>query len=198
MRYDFIEIGTSDFDTLIEITKNEIGLSIEPVKHYLDKLPNNPTVIKANIGVSNVRTISKVFWVEEEDIVRYNLPWYIKGCNSVHNPHPVTINELKKRGLEHLMKEKNVEILDWDGLVERYNINIVRLVKIDCEGHDTVIVNNIIDSKSQVLPYQINFEANELTPDEVRESTIMRAQQKGYRLIEYNPSIAQVILRLEE
>ena len=35
MKYDFIEIGTSDFDTLLETTTNKIGISIEPLKYYL-------------------------------------------------------------------------------------------------------------------------------------------------------------------
>jgi hypothetical protein len=35
MKYDFIEIGTSDFDTEIEnCDDNKKGLSIEPVKIY--------------------------------------------------------------------------------------------------------------------------------------------------------------------
>ena len=48
MKYDFIEIGTSDFDTLLETTTNKIGISIEPLKFYLDSLPNNDKVIKVN------------------------------------------------------------------------------------------------------------------------------------------------------
>jgi hypothetical protein len=32
MRYDFIEIGTSDFDTLLQESTDELGLSIEPLK----------------------------------------------------------------------------------------------------------------------------------------------------------------------
>ena len=42
MHYDFIEIGTSDFDTLIENAKDtDIGLSVDPMQIYLDKLPDN-------------------------------------------------------------------------------------------------------------------------------------------------------------
>ena len=37
--YDFIEIGTSDFQTLIEEASDEaIGLSVEPISYYLNKL----------------------------------------------------------------------------------------------------------------------------------------------------------------
>ena len=40
MIYDFVEIGTSDFNTLLQSSKDQRGLSIEPLKIYLDKLPN--------------------------------------------------------------------------------------------------------------------------------------------------------------
>ena len=36
--YDFIEIGTSDFDTLIETSNdNTVGISIEPIKYYINR-----------------------------------------------------------------------------------------------------------------------------------------------------------------
>ena len=39
--YNFIEIGTSNFDALIEeCNDNSKGISVEPIKHYLDALPN--------------------------------------------------------------------------------------------------------------------------------------------------------------
>ena len=35
--YDFIEVGTSDFHTLIEqADENTVGLSIEPINSYLE------------------------------------------------------------------------------------------------------------------------------------------------------------------
>ena len=37
MFVDFIEIGTSDFNTEIQKKDNRIGLSIEPVKYLLSK-----------------------------------------------------------------------------------------------------------------------------------------------------------------
>ena len=40
MIYDFIEIGTCDCDTLIQECNNTTyGISIEPLKFYLDMLP---------------------------------------------------------------------------------------------------------------------------------------------------------------
>ena len=46
MHYDFIEVGTSDFRTLIQTCgPNEIGLSIEPIKMYLDNLQTTINII---------------------------------------------------------------------------------------------------------------------------------------------------------
>lgn len=198
MKYDFIEIGTSDWDTLIQSTENKIGISIEPVKYYLDKLPNNPHVIKVNCGVSDSYTMSKVYWIEESDIIKHNLSWFLKGCNSIHEPHPVSLRELKEKNIEYLMKEKEIEILDWKTIVERYNVTEVSLLKLDCEGHDYVIVNNILDSDCEILPNEIKFEANELTTVEDRENTIKKAEEKGYELVEFNIWMAEVILKLKK
>ena len=87
MEYDFIEIGTSDFETLIEQDNNQKGISIEPIQYYLDKLPNNPNVIKSNHAISNIEGEIKIFWITPEDIKKYNLPWWVRGCNSVNEPH---------------------------------------------------------------------------------------------------------------
>ncbi len=52
MRYDFIEIGTSDFRTEIARAKGRKGLSVDIIQEYLDNLPNPSTVTKACLGVS--------------------------------------------------------------------------------------------------------------------------------------------------
>jgi hypothetical protein len=87
--YDFIEIGTAFFDTLIEKATDERGLSVEPISEYLDKLPNKPNVTKINGAVvaDEDEKGLDVFYVEEADIDRYNLGVWMKGCNSVGKPH---------------------------------------------------------------------------------------------------------------
>ena len=53
MFLDFIEIGTSDFETEIQKKDTKIGLSIDAVKYYIDKLPNKNGCIKINNAISN-------------------------------------------------------------------------------------------------------------------------------------------------
>ena len=182
MKYDFIEIGTSDFDTLIQSTVGEVGLSIDPLQLYLDKLPDNPHVIKVNAALSDVIGNCDVFWVDPNHITEYNLSWYLKGCNTINKPHPVTLKELKEKNLEHLMNRKEVNVIDWKTLVRMYDIKSVDLLKLDCEGHDCVIINNILQLNT-ILPKKIWFEANGLTPKETINDTIEKLIKLHYNII---------------
>jgi len=183
MKYNFIEIGTSDFDTLISSTNNQIGLSIEPLKFYLDNLPDNDSVIKVNSAISKNNGVVEVFWVDPKDIQENDLPEWLKGCNSIIEPHSVTVRELKERNLEHLLNISRCETITWSTLVSRYDIKSVDFLKIDTEGHDCIIINNILDDTAGVLPKKILFEGNELTPKETIDKTIDRLKQYGYNLI---------------
>ena len=42
MFFDFVEVGTSDFNTLIQkVDDNTVGLSIDPIELYLNNFVNN-------------------------------------------------------------------------------------------------------------------------------------------------------------
>jgi hypothetical protein len=59
INYDFIEIGTSDFDTLIQEADNlKIGLSIEPISKYLRALPNPAGVFRMQKRSADLQRIS--------------------------------------------------------------------------------------------------------------------------------------------
>jgi hypothetical protein len=182
MKYDFIEIGTSDFDTLLQECKSEIGLSIEPLKIYLDNLPNKDTVIKVNCAVSDKDGIVDVYWIDPKDIVNYNLPDWLKGCNSIIEPHPSAIKELKNRNLEHIYKKSECKCLTWNSIVNIYDIKEVEYLKIDTEGHDCVIINNILDSNI-LLPKKILFENNILSDKNYVNETLEKLKKYGYSII---------------
>ena len=87
MRYDFVEIGTCDYHTLLEgCTPEQIGLSVEPVKTYLDRLPDKPNVTKINVAISAENNIVDLFWVEPENQEKYNLG-FTKGWATIIKPH---------------------------------------------------------------------------------------------------------------
>lgn len=185
MKYNFIEIGTSDFNTLIEVCDDkEFGISIEPLQEYLHLLPDKENVKKVNCAVSDKNEIVKIFYVEIDDINNHGLPSWIRGCNSINNPHKSTMDVLKERNLEHLMKSRDCEAITWDTLVERFEVESVAYLKIDAEGHDCTIVRNIIFSESPVRPEKILFENNVLTDQEFFKETLVILSHNNYDIIE--------------
>jgi hypothetical protein len=183
MKYDFIEIGTSDFDTLLETTTDKIGISIEPLKYYLDNLPDNDKVIKVNCGISDIDFETDIFWVSPEDIQKYNLPNWLRGCNSIINPHPTAIKELDKVNLSQVYKTSKCKCITWTTLVNTYDITSVNLLKIDTEGHDCKIIKNILYSNT-ILPDEILFEYNVLTNENEFKNTMDLLIINGYYEIE--------------
>ena len=56
VHFDFIEIGTCDFDTMLHAAGDaERGLAVEPLAMYLEGLPDRPNVTKVQAAVSSAR-----------------------------------------------------------------------------------------------------------------------------------------------
>lgn len=202
MKYDFIEIGTSDFDTLIQSCRDdESGLSIEPLKYYQDKLPNKPKVKKINAAVSDINGESTIFYIHEDDIKKYKLPDWIRGCNSIGKIHPslnaevkwvddilirclkpFNINEVNK-----IVRKEKIKVIDWDTLVKNESIESIGLLKIDTEGHDIIILKDYLkkcESNPNLLANNIQFESNELISKDEVDSIIKILEDKNYSLKE--------------
>jgi len=202
MKYDFIEIGTSDFDTLIQTCRyDEIGLSIEPLKCYQDKLPNKPNVKKINVGISNINGESTIFYIHEDDIKKYKLPDWVRGCNSVGKIHPSLnaevkwVNDILIRCLKpfninevnKIVREEKIKVINWDTLVKNESIEGIGFLKIDTEGHDIVILKDYLkkcESNPSLLANKIQFESNQLIPKYEVDNIIKILEDKKYSLKE--------------
>lgn len=166
MKYDFIEIGTSNFDTLIEsATDTTVGLSIEPIKYYLDSLPNKPLVKKLNCAVSknNQHETLSVYYVPEDIINANNMPQWLKGCNSVgsyHHLHHVN-------NITHLVKIDPVPCVPLSDIFEQNDVTELDYLKIDTEGTDCDILLHFFEfiktKPASNYPKKILFESNELS-----------------------------------
>lgn len=183
MHYNFIEIGTSDFRTIIEnCSDNEIGLSIEPIKLYLDNLPNKKNVTKINCAISDKIGEMVIYYVNPNDIIKYKLPNWVRGCNSINKPHPTVLNLLGEEHDEIITKEI-VPVLDWVSLIEKYNIESMDLLKIDTEGHDGIILENYYQSclkNEKLLSKIILFENNILRNVDLNNIVISNFLKIGY------------------
>lgn len=181
IHYDFVEIGTSDFDTLIQsCDETTIGLSIEPVKIYFDRLPSKSNVKKLNCAVSNVNSELICYWVDADDIIKYQLPNWIRGCGTINHQHPLVIQELASKNILDLYKSQKCEVISWSVLVERENIKSVSFLKIDAEGSDYDILESILDSEVSVMPDKIQFENKDFIDSKRLQSILNRFAEKNY------------------
>ena len=179
MKYDFIEIGTADFDTLIETADDSVtGLSIEPIKFYLDRLPNKEGVKKINCAIGDVDKDTHVYWVPPDKIDEYGLPEWVRGCGSVDNPH-VLISEDVQEPLP-------IRMITWDRLIDDYDIGSVEYLKIDAEGYDFNIIEQILESPKKILPNKIKFEQNYGKAGEEKDNSefIKKLKIHGYIVVE--------------
>jgi len=166
MHFQNLEIGTSDFNTLIE-TMHGNGISVEPVPYYFNRLPNKPDWIKVNAAISNESGQVDAFYCDPKHLHHY--PKWIRGCNSIIRMHP-TLAEVCKP--EHIVTE-SVEVITLPMLFIRYGVTSIGRCKIDTEGHDLVIVNALIDSGIP-MPSKLQFESNVLSDRKHYRQTLSR------------------------
>ncbi len=87
MKFDFLDIGTSDFDTSLDLMKKGQNiLLVEPVVYYLNRLPDGKGIFKQNCAISNRAGHGDIYYVSEEVMNRYGMPEWIRGCAYVQEP----------------------------------------------------------------------------------------------------------------
>tara|TARA_R100000008_G_scaffold76224_1_gene55962 strand:- start:1369 stop:2091 length:723 start_codon:yes stop_codon:yes gene_type:complete len=204
--YDFVEIGTADFETLIQACPEESrGLSIEPLSVYLDRLPNKKNVTKVNAAIVTDEEVDEVeIYHVTEDVIRImGFGTWLKGCNSVGKPHDFHLNyypdprawhegnhfpwnpvNLLEKGYVNVDK---VPALTFKKLVEKFKIKHIKFLKTDTEGFDPSILNAMLDfyddnSMLSNLPPTIYFEWNKHCKEEELEQIKERLEKYGYEV----------------
>lgn len=182
--YDFIEIGTSDFDTLIQGSEDQFGISIEPVKYYLDRLPNRKNVKKLHCAVSfdDIERDANVYYLKEEDIIANKLPDWLRGCNSLNKYH----YQHEQLNIKSIVSVEGVKEIPLAKILVNNNVRRIKKLKIDTEGGDCFILKNLkryLKTKSNIFyPKEIIFESNELSDPNLVNSTIKEYEALGYKL----------------
>ena len=207
LHLDFLEVGTSDFNTYMETCKpNEIGMVIEPLKVYLDNLPAKDNVIKVNAALLFGEHESvPIYYIKPDVIKKHGLFDWIRGCNSVGVPHDFhlnyfnTIDEFnvwhshwksenapKGRNLmnEGLVTVDQVPCTTFSKLIKEYNIGSIKYVKVDTEGMDSDIIHAMLDDLWMIneirLPEIIQFETNTHNDTNKSFDLIYRLKTIGY------------------
>jgi len=187
--YDFIEIGTSDFDTELQKKDAKVGISIEPIQYYLDRLPKKDKCIQLNLGISDYNGMCTVNYLSEQTIQEYGFPEWVRGCNSINSYHTTVTKLCVQRGIdiETISKKDSVGVSTLHTLMKNLYVGGVYFLKIDTEGHDTIILNKFYEEFQEVqhrfyLPHTIQFESNVLSTSESISHTIDLFKRIGYEV----------------
>jgi hypothetical protein len=187
--FDFVEIGTADFDTLIEkADQNTRGISIEPVGRYLSNLPNKAKCLKVNAAISNYDGEARIFLLNPEMFAQYGLPDWLRGCSSINDMHPTVLSELNGRSIDFrdVGVIEKIPVFRLKTLLIHYDVGGVYLLKIDTEGHDTVILKDFFrDAPRRLWPHRISFENNVLSDNDAIQETLWMLISMGYDLISF-------------
>lgn len=183
--YDFIEIGTSDFNALIQKAgPTTVGLSVEPLSDYLDRLPNKPHVQKVNAAASNKSGSLLIYYVPDAVRKQYDLPNWMKGTNSIGAPHPTVVRYLAKHDLPaSLIHTRKVPVYSVAQLFRKYGVGSVDYLKVDTEGHDTVILGaylDLVERRPELRAQRILFESNALSNKRAVGTIVQRLEALGY------------------
>ena len=183
INYDFIEIGTSNFDTLIQSADDTTkGISVDAVKHYIDQLPEKLNCKKINVGISNIHSTLDVYYIPEFLIEQHNLQAWFKGCNCINNYHPLHISH----NVSHLCQIDKVKVITTYELFYQNNVRNVKYLKIDTEGHDATILKTLFFYLKYLptvfYPNKILFETNEHSKCREVDEVIHLYCSIGYKL----------------
>jgi hypothetical protein len=171
MYYDFIEIGTADFDTEIQNHEGRKGISVDIIQEYLDNLPNIKNVTKVCCGISN----------KCGEVIAYvpkfpsSFPSWFRGCVSIIKPHPHLISGCQELNVNYsdYLEIRKVPIITAGDFIKKYNIIGLDYLKVDTEGHDCIILNSWLDYSLEnniQLPKRILYESKDLTDEKELEA----------------------------
>lgn len=162
----YLEIGTSDFDTLNDRffdNPHWSGISIEPVKEYYDNLKKYDKNIYRNlvvVGSSCAPDTLPIYTVASKTIQTHNLPSWLRGCSALSQSNP-SLQKYK----EYVTKEE-VKTISVEQLFKNIKCH-VDLLKVDTEGEDFSIVNQVL--KLGHRPTHIIFETCFMVDSELIE-----------------------------
>lgn len=181
--YDFIEIGTSNFDTLIQSADdNTKGISVDAVKYYIDQLPDKLNCKKINVGISNINSTLDVYYIPENIIKQNNMDNWFKGCNCINNYHPLHI----QHNVSHLCEIDKVKVITTYELFYQNNVRNVKYLKIDTKRDDSTIVKTLFFYIKFLpivfYPNKILFKTNEHSDSKEVDEIIHLYCSIGYKL----------------
>ena len=158
----FVEIGSCYFDTLhYLLDEGWKGFMIDPVGHYLDKVPNHPNLTKIESAVVAHQLFKTpsigLTYVTEQHYSSFD-EQAKKDFHGMGSTQPFRTSILSGKIGNYNKGDiatKVVPAISLNWFIEYYNIPKIDLLKIDTEGADFDILSSIDLSKTEVSEIQI-------------------------------------------
>ena len=175
MNFNFVEIGSNYFNTLAQSLPGP-GLMLEPIPEYFHRIPDRHDIIKRCVALdvdNKMRTMH--YW--PFDVIGKD-QGCLQGCGSFLENHAcVSPTTPPRTSIE-------VPCLTWRDLFNIYSIRNINYLKLDCEGHDCILIDDLLlKTRNPPRIQTIQFETNANTcPYKVQE-TIALLKDLGFSLI---------------
>jgi FkbM family methyltransferase len=146
VEYKFVDIGTSYFCTSIDEYGLDVqGILVEPVKSYLNEIPNSPTIIKANYAISDKTEIGILFISKNDGPIRYYSKKDLMASPNKAQIGTTGINSLNSFKGSGTGIPISCEVITFHDLCEKYDITRIEQLKIDTEGNEHLILPQVFD-----------------------------------------------------
>ena len=165
MKFKFIEIGCSIFNTYIDKFGLDVnGLLVEPMPNLFDVVPSSKTVLKENCAITDHDGEVKFYLYDGfNKNSKYD---YIKpGDYTWSQGFGWDISSIDLNPNRKLTGETTVKCLTLKSLLEKYNVTEIDHFKVDAEGHDHIILKQLLDLMNDGFKVNMDilFEYNKLS-----------------------------------
>jgi sulfotransferase len=185
--FDFIEIGSADFETLIETVNDDVrGITVEPLKEYFDNLPNKKNVIKVQAAISGKDGSDLIYYIDQAKIKEHGLPEWTSGSNSLGQLHPFLTKFYGEEFYSSLVETREVKTMTFQTLVSTYNVQGIGYLKIDTEGHDHIILKGyleVCEKNPNLLAETIHCEYDKLISNVEEMDKVLKEFKKYYYVV---------------
>lgn len=170
MHYKFIDIGCGNTNVSVDQYGLAVrGLLVEPVKEFCGILPTSTSVIAENSAITDYdgEINMSVGEIDTENLMYFP----IQALSTIKHVERLC-KRYKLYGIESLAKDNSihntrvVSCLRLETLLQKYDIDEVDQFKIDVEGHENVILTQLIElmrANKFKVNERIIFEYNQLS-----------------------------------
>jgi FkbM family methyltransferase len=153
--------GVSYDDIFDRLSQDDVALFIEPIPYQFDKLKENVKKLRCQVLLDN----SAISDRKEDLVMAYVPPKYLKnhedfirGCSSVvkfNKPLNRYLAEIDESNLEY----HETKAISFDTIMDKWGLDKVDYVQVDCEGYDQKIVDSIdlIKYNIKTLKFEIHY-----------------------------------------